>query len=125
MEALPPYLQPYIREGPSTAVIPSCVSLSDTIRVLVENIPLAGIISEVSGRGLLRDKQFRIRPKHSTSLLLACLVQSVTRNLGEKRLTLTVFLDWAKNFDTIWIECRLYKLTILNFPSCLLKSVSF
>jgi len=99
MEALPPGLQPYIREGPSTAVIPSSVSLSDTIRVLVKNILLAGIISD--GRGLLRDKQFGFRPKHSKSLLLACLVQSVTRNCGEKRLTLTVLLDRAKNFDTV------------------------
>ena len=125
MEALPPHLQPYVREGPSTAVIQSYVSLLDTIRILFENILLARILSEVSERELLRDKQFGFRPKHSTSLLLACLFQTVTRNLGEKRLTLAVFLDVAKNFDTIWIEGRLHKLTILNFPSYLLKSISF
>lgn len=101
------------------------IRLSHTIRILFENILLARILSEVSGRGLLHDKQFGFRPKHNTSLLLACLVQSVTRNFGEKRLTLAVFLDVAKFFDTIWIEGRLYKLTILNFPSYLLKSISF
>lgn len=90
MEALPPDLQPCIREGPSTAVIPSSISLSDTIRILLESIPLARILSEVSGRGLLRDKQFGFRPKHGTSLLLPRLVQSVTRNFGENRLTLAV-----------------------------------
>jgi hypothetical protein len=125
MEVLPPDLQPYITEGPSTAVIPSSVSLSDTIRVLFENILLVRIPSEESGRGLLRDKQLGFIPKHSTSLLLACLVQSVTRNFGEKELTVADFLNVAKNFDTIWIEGRLYKLTILNFPSYLLKSISF
>jgi hypothetical protein len=59
------------------------------------------------------------------SLLLACLLQIVTRYFGEKRLTLAVFLDVAKNFNTIWVEGRLYKLTILNFPSYLLKSIKF
>ena len=125
MEARPPNLQSHIKEGPSTAVIPSSVSLSDTIRILSENILLARIISELSGRGLLRDKQSGFRTKHGTSLLLAFLVQSVARNFGEKRLTLAVFLDVIKELRYCFVEGRLYKLTILNFPSYLLKSISF
>jgi hypothetical protein len=30
----------------------------------------------------------------------------------------------AKAFDTVWIDCLLYKLTILNFPSYLVHNVS-
>jgi hypothetical protein len=49
----------------------------------------------------MRDEQFGFRPKHSTSLQLARLVERITRNFGEKRLTGVVFLDVAKAFDTV------------------------
>jgi hypothetical protein len=48
---------------------------------------------------------------------LAGLVERITRNFGEKRLTGAVFLDVAKAFDTVWIDGLLYKLTLPNFPS--------
>ena len=53
---------------------------------------------------------------HSTSLQLDRLVERITRNFGEWRLTGMVFLDVAKAFDTVWIEGLLYNLTVLNFP---------
>jgi hypothetical protein len=50
-------------------------------------------------------------------LQLARLVERITRNFGEKRLTGAVFLDVDKTFNTVWIDGLLYKLTLLNFPS--------
>jgi len=50
-------------------------------------------------------------------LQLARLVERITRNFGEKRLTGAVFLDVAKAFDIVWIDGLIYKLTFLNFPS--------
>jgi type IV secretory pathway VirB3-like protein len=47
----------------------------------------------------------------------------VTRNLGETRLTDAVFLEVAKTFDTIWVDNLLYKLTVVNFPSYLVKII--
>ena len=52
------------------------------------------------------------------------LTQLITRNFGEKMLTGAVFLDVAKTFDTVWIDCLLYKLTLLNFPSYMVHSIS-
>jgi hypothetical protein len=49
----------------------------------------------------------------------------VTRNFGEKRLTGAIFLDVAKAFDTVWVDRLLVKLTVLNFPSYLVKITSF
>jgi len=89
-----------------------------------EKILLSRILQEVSGRGLLRDEQFGFRPKHSTALKLARLVERVSRNFDEKRLTGAVFLDVAKAFDTVWVAGLLYKLTNLNFPSYLFKVIS-
>jgi hypothetical protein len=100
------------------------ISLLDTIGKLFEKILLARILHEVNGRGLMRDEQFGFRPKHSTSLQLARLVERIARNFGEKRLTGAVFLDVAKAFDTVWIDGLLYKLTLLNLPSYLVHTIS-
>jgi len=72
----------------------------------------------------LRDKQFGFKPKYSTSLQLAHLVERITRNFGEKRLTGAVFLDVAKAFGTVLIDGLLYKLTLLNIPSNIVHTIS-
>jgi hypothetical protein len=58
------------------------------------------------------------------SLQLACLVERITRNFSEKRLTGAVFHDVSKAFDTIWIDGLFYKLTLLNFPSYIVHTIS-
>jgi hypothetical protein len=60
------------------------ISLLDTIGKLFEKILLARILHEVNERVLMRDEQFGFRPKNSTSLQLARLVERITRNFGEK-----------------------------------------
>ena len=100
------------------------ITLLDTIGKLFENILLVRILQVVKERGLLRDEQFGFRPKHSTSLQLARLVERITRNFGEKRLTGAVFLDVAKAFDTVWIDAHLYKLTLLSCPSYIFHTIS-
>jgi hypothetical protein len=44
--------------------------------------------------------------------------------LDEKRLTGAFFPDVAKAFDTAWFYGLLYKLTVLNFLSYLVKTIS-
>ena len=39
-------------------------------------------------------------------------------------ITGAVFLDVAKAFDTVWVDGLLFKLTALNFPSYLVKTIS-
>jgi hypothetical protein len=95
----------------------------DTVGKLFEKILLARDLREVSKRGLLRDEQFGFRPRHSTTLQLARLVERVNRNFDERRLTSAVILDVAKAFDTVWVKGLLYKLTVLNFPSYLMKTI--
>jgi hypothetical protein len=55
---------------------------------------------------------------------LARLVERITRNFGEKRLPGAVLLDVAKTFDTVRINGLLYKLTLLNFPSHIVHTIS-
>jgi hypothetical protein len=89
-----------------------------------EKILLARILHEVGESGLMRDEQVGFRPRHSTSLQLARLVERITRNFGEKRLTGADFIDVAKTFHTFWIEGPLYKVATLNFPSYKIHIVS-
>jgi hypothetical protein len=96
----------------------------DTIGKPFEKILLARILHVVNERGLMRDEQFGFRPRHSTSLQLARLVEKLTRNFGEKMLTGAVFLGVAKAFDTVWIDDLLYKLMLLNFPSYIVHTIS-
>ena len=100
------------------------ISLLDTIGKLLEKILLVRILQVINERSLLRDEQFGFRSKYSTSLPLARLVERITRKFGEKRITGAVFLDVAKAFDTVWIDGLLYKLTLLNFPSYLVHTIS-
>jgi hypothetical protein len=101
------------------------ISLLGTITKLFKKILVSRFLSEISGRGLLRDEQFGFRPKHSTTLQLARLVERVTRNFGEKGLRGAIFVPVAKAFDTVWVDGLLSKLSILNFPSYLVKIISY
>ena len=92
--------------------------------MLFAKILFTRTLSEISGRGLLRDERFGFRPKHNAVLLLARLVERVSRDFGEKRVTGAVFLDVAKTFSVAWVDGLLYKLTVLNFPSYLVKIIS-
>jgi hypothetical protein len=57
-------------------------------------------------------------------LQLVRLVERITRNFGEKRLTGVVFHDVDKAFDTVWIDGFHYKLTLLNFLSYIVYTIS-
>jgi hypothetical protein len=48
----------------------------------------------------------------------------VSRKFDEKRLTGAVSFDFAKAFNIVWVEGLLYRLTVPNFPSCLVKAIS-
>jgi hypothetical protein len=67
---------------------------------------------------------FGFRPKHSNALQLARLLERVSRNCDEKRLTGVAFFNVATVFDTVWVDGILYKLTIFNFPSYFVKTIS-
>jgi hypothetical protein len=72
----------------------------------------------------MRDDQFGFRPKHSTSLQLARLVERITRNFGEKKLTGAILLDVAKAFDTVSIDGLLDKLTLLTFTFYIVHKIA-
>jgi len=103
---------------------PHPIGLLETTGKLYEKIPLPRVLNEISERGLMREEQFGFRPRHSTSLQLAHLVERITRNFGEKRITGAVFFYVDTAFDIVWIDGLLSKLTIRTFPFCLVQTIS-
>jgi hypothetical protein len=99
-------------------------SLLDTVGKLFQKILLATVLRQVSERGLLRDEQFGFRPRPNTTLQRARLFERVKRNFDERRLTGAFLLDVAEAFGTVWVKGLLYELTVLNFPSYLVKTIS-
>ena len=85
--------------------LPRPVSILDTIRNVFENILLNSILSEISGRGLLRDEHFGFRPRQH---ILAA------GPLRWKRI---------QAYETVWVDGLAYKLIALNFPSYLVKTI--
>jgi hypothetical protein len=98
------------------------ISLLDIAGKLFKRILLTRVLREVND--LLRDEQFGFRPRLRTTPQLARLVERVNRNFDERRLIGEVFLDVDKAFDTLWVKGLLYKLTIVNFRSYLVKTIS-
>jgi hypothetical protein len=54
---------------------------------------------------------------------LARLVERITRNFGEKRLTGAEFVDVDKAVDSVWVDGLLYKLTAVILPSYLVYNI--
>ena len=97
------------------------ISLLDTIGKLFEQILLARILHVVKECGLLRDEQLGLRPRHSTSLQLARLVERITRRKETPRRS---FPRRRQNLRYCLDRFPLYKLTLLNFPSYIVHTIS-
>ena len=77
MEARPRDLHPETREGPVQPSSDRTICLLDMVGKLSDKMLLAMILIETSEQRILCDKQFGSRPRHSTALQLARLVESV------------------------------------------------
>lgn len=75
MEARLLDLHPETLEGPVQPSSYRPISLLDMVGKFFDKLLFARIIIKVSGRRFLRDEQFWFRPKRSTALKLACLVE--------------------------------------------------
>jgi hypothetical protein len=100
------------------------ISILYTISKLYLNILLSRVLEELNESGLLSDEQSGFQLMLGTTLQLDRLVERVNRNLDETRLSCAIFLDVAKAFDTVLVEGLLYRFTVLNFSSQLVKTIS-
>ena len=77
----------------------------------------------VTSRTSVPGKAAILTVSQPNSLQLASSLK-VSRNFNEKKSTCAVFLDVAKAFSTQLVDGLLYKLTVLNFPSYPVNTIS-
>jgi hypothetical protein len=80
-------------------------------------VQLTRVLGELNECGLLHEEPFGFRPRHNMTLQLARLVQ--------RRLTGGVFLAVGKAFHIVWVSGLLFRITVRNFPSYLVKAISY
>jgi hypothetical protein len=89
---------PILKPGKApSSPLPTDPCLLDNVGKLFHKICLTMVLREVNERGVLRDEQFGFRPKHSTALQLARLVERVNRNFDERRIT-------GEPFSWTWLK---------------------
>jgi hypothetical protein len=97
------------------------ISLLSTTGKLFEKVILKLLQKHIEEKCLFNASQFGSRARHSTTLQCMRLTDHVTLNFNNKMSTTAVFLDIEKAFDTTWHSGLLYKLSILEFSTSLIK----
>ena len=77
------------------------VSLLPQFSKILENIFKNSLDNFIESCDILSDSQYGFRPKRSTALPLIDLVGILTKELDNKKITVGVFIDLKKGFDTI------------------------
>jgi hypothetical protein len=98
------------------------INLLDTVGKLFDKILFTWVLREVNERGLLHDKQFGFRPRLTTTLQPARIVERVHRNFDERKLTGAVFCMWLKPSTPISQRPPLQDY-YPKLPCCLVKTV--
>ena len=86
------------------------ISLLANFSKFFEKVMYNRLLEFIEKHDILYSSQFGFREKHSTSLAITHLVNNITSAIDRKEITVGVFLDHAKVFDTIDHDIFLAKL---------------
>ena len=77
------------------------VSLLSCFSKILERLVFDRCVDFINNQEILNDKHNGFRPKHSTYMAIAQLVNKVTNAVEKNGTTILMFLDLSKVFDTI------------------------
>ena len=86
------------------------ISLTSVTCKLIEHIIYSQIINHLDSNGILTDRQFGFRKRHSCETQLLITVQDLAQGLRDKQQIDAVILDFSKTFDKVSHRHLLLKL---------------
>ena len=82
----------------------------------MEKICLKLLNSDLELNNILCDEQYGFRPKRSTSLAIFNYIKTITENINKKKIVGSIYLDFAKAFDSINHQILIMKLQDMGGP---------
>lgn len=86
------------------------ISVLPVFSKILEKIVYNRLIEYLNRMNILTDKQFGFREKHSTFMAILNIIDKISDEIDNKNLSLGVFIDLSKAFDTINHKIMLNKL---------------
>ena len=97
------------------------ISIIPLIGKLLEKLCSKLVNSHLEINNILCDEQYGFRPKKSTSLAIFTYIKNITEELNKRKLVGSIYLDFAKAFDSINHLILLAKLENMGFSKKLVK----
>ena len=99
------------------------ISLLEVPGKIYERIIQGRLNAFLNDNKIIKDRQHGFRPQKGTSTAITIIHETIANALANKRQVYVVLRDVAKAFDKVWFNGLKYKLTHLQLPTILEKTL--